>query len=151
GGLMNLELVTCPPDAPISEAFRRLRAAENAEPQARTAVHVVDSAGQLVGVASVTALLVADPDSLVSDVMDIDPVRVGPQADVVDIALLMADYDLLTVPVVDRGDEVLGIVTVDDVLEAIIPEDWRRREPQPRPTPSSEESQPGPAANAPPG
>ncbi len=151
GGLMNLEFVTCPTDAHISDALRRLRAAQNAEPQALTAVHVLDAAGRLVGVASLTALLVADPDSPVGDVMDDDPVRVGAQADVVDIALLMADYNLLTVPVVDRGDEVLGIVTVDDVLEAIIPEDWRRREPQPRPTPSAEESQPGPAATAPPG
>ena len=151
GGLMNLEFVTCATDAHISDALRRLRAAQNAEPQALTAVHVLDAAGRLVGVASLTALLVADPDSPVGDVMDDDPVRVGAQADVVDIALLMADYNLLTVPVVDRGDEVLGIVTVDDVLEAIIPEDWRRREPQPRPTPSAEESQPGPAATAPPG
>jgi CBS domain-containing protein len=45
----------------------------------------------------------------------------------------MADYNLYTIPVVDDDDRVLGVVTVDDVLEAAIPEDWRRREPAPRP------------------
>jgi CBS domain-containing protein len=65
--------------------------------------------------------------------MDTDPVRVAPEADVTDVALLMADYNLYTIPVVDDTDRVLGVVTVDDVLEATIPEDWRRREPAPRP------------------
>jgi CBS domain-containing protein len=46
---------------------------------------------------------------------------------------LMADYNLYSVPVVDEHDRVLGVVTVDDVLEETIPEDWRRREPAPRP------------------
>ncbi len=45
----------------------------------------------------------------------------------------MADYNLYSIPVVDEQDRVLGVVTVDDVLEATIPEDWRRREPAPRP------------------
>ena len=45
----------------------------------------------------------------------------------------MADYNLYAIPVVDDEDQVLGVVTVDDVLEATIPEDWRRREPGPRP------------------
>ena len=45
----------------------------------------------------------------------------------------MADFNLYSIPVVDEQDRVLGVVTVDDVLEATIPEDWRRREPAPRP------------------
>jgi CBS domain-containing protein len=65
--------------------------------------------------------------------MDSDPVQVSADADLTDIALLMADFNLYSIPVVDDQDRVLGIVTVDDVLEATIPEDWRRREPAPRP------------------
>ena len=42
----------------------------------------------------------------------------------------MADYNLMTVPVVDDDNQLLGVITVDDVLEATIPEDWRRREPR---------------------
>ncbi|SKV24783.1 magnesium transporter mgtE [Mycobacteroides abscessus subsp. abscessus] len=45
----------------------------------------------------------------------------------------MADYNLALIPVVDDGDRVLGVVTYDDVLAALIPQDWRRREPAPRP------------------
>ncbi|EUA42655.1 CBS domain protein [Mycobacterium xenopi 4042] len=46
--------------------------------------------------------------------------------------MLMADYDLHTIPVIDDENRVLGVVTVDDVLKASIPDDWRRREPGPR-------------------
>jgi CBS domain-containing protein len=66
-------------------------------------------------------------------VADLDPVRVTPAADVTDIALLMADYNLVSIPVVDTRDHVLGVVTFDDLLEATVPEDWRRREPAPHP------------------
>jgi CBS domain-containing protein len=75
--------------------------------------------------------------------MDSDPIRVGSEADLTDIALLMADFNLYSIPVVDEQDRMLGVVTVDDVLEATIPEDWRRREPAPRPlreiTPNTDE------------
>jgi Mg/Co/Ni transporter MgtE len=87
----------------------------------------------LAGVVSVITLLQADPTETVAALTDSDPVRVTADADLTDIALLMADYNLYTVPVVDDDDRVLGVVTVDDVLEATIPEDWRRREPAPRP------------------
>lgn len=79
------------------------------------------------------ALLQVAPATAVTEVMDADPVRVNADADLTDVALLMADYNLYLVPVVDDNDRVLGVVTVDDVLEATIPEDWRRREPAARP------------------
>ncbi len=61
-------------------------------------------------------------------VCDDDPVRVGADTDVVDVAVLMSDYNLITVPVVDERRMMLGVITVDDVLEVTLPEDWRRRE-----------------------
>ncbi len=67
--------------------------------------------------------------------MDADPVRVTPDTDVVDVTILMADYNLMTVPVVSPDNQLLGVITVDDVLEATIPDDWRRREPPPHPEP----------------
>jgi CBS domain-containing protein len=83
--------------------------------------------------------------------MDSDPIRVGSEADLTDIALLMADFNLYSIPVVDEQDRMLGVVTVDDVLEATIPEDWRRREPAPRPLreitqPSDEGNVPAPGS-----
>ena len=56
------------------------------------------------------------------------PVRVGAATDVVDVAVLMSDYNLITIPVVDDRRVMIGLITVDDVLEAALPEDWRRRE-----------------------
>ncbi len=96
-------------------------------------MHILDADRRLAGVVSVIALLHANPTEIVAALMDSDPVRVSADADLTDIALLMADYNLYTIPVVDDDDRVLGVVTVDDVLEATIPEDWRRREPAPRP------------------
>jgi Mg/Co/Ni transporter MgtE len=47
---------------------------------------------------------------------------------VVDVAVLMSDYNLITIPVVDERRKMIGVITVDDVLEATLPEEWRRRE-----------------------
>jgi Mg/Co/Ni transporter MgtE len=70
----------------------------------------------------------ADPDAVLADVCDDDPVRVGADTDVVDVAVLMSDYNLISIPVVDDHRRMLGLITVDDVLEATLPGDWRRRE-----------------------
>ena len=62
------------------------------------------------------------------DVSDTDPVRVGADTDIMDVAVLMTDYNLITIPVVDDERRMLGVITVDDVLEVTLPDDWRRRE-----------------------
>src|ERR1700751_5094624 len=89
--------------------------------------------GHPAGVATIVDLIHADPDALLSDVMDGEPVRVTAETDVVDVTILMADYNLMTVPVSDHENLLIGLITVDDILEATIPEDWRRREPPPHP------------------
>lgn len=96
-------------------------------------MHVLDEEARLVGVVSVIALLQSQPATSVAALMDSDPVRVTADVDLADVALLMADYDLYLVPVVDDEERVMGVVSVDDVLAATIPEGWRRREPAPRP------------------
>ena len=107
--------------------------AESVQPEALLTVHAVDEANRLSGTLSVIGLLHAEPETPLSDIMDREPVRVTPDTDVVDVTILMADYNLMTVPVVDTDDQLLGVITVDDILEATIPEDWRRREPPPHP------------------
>jgi CBS domain-containing protein len=135
GGLMGIDVLTGPSDASVEEALRRIRLAENLQPEVLVTFHAVDAGGRLVGTVSVIDLLHADPDARLVDVMDADPVRVPPGADVVDVALLMTDYNLLTIAVVEDDDRLVGVITVDDLLEATLPEDWRRREPPPRPGP----------------
>ena len=133
GGLMNVDFASCSANTSAGLALSIIATARSVQPEALLKVHVLSDTGVLVGVVSVIGLLQSDPDIPVADLMDTDPVRVAPEADVTDVALLMADYNLYTIPVVDDTDRVLGVVTVDDVLEATIPEDWRRREPAPRP------------------
>jgi Mg/Co/Ni transporter MgtE len=146
GGLMNVDFVSCAATATAAEALALVAAARSIQPEALLKLHVVDEDERLVGVVSVIALLQAEPGESVGNLMDSDPVRVSANADLTDVALLMADYNLYAIPVVDEQDRVLGVVTVDDVLEATIPEDWRRREPAPRPV--REPTQPGDDRNA---
>ncbi|HME48612.1 magnesium transporter MgtE N-terminal domain-containing protein [Mycobacterium sp.] len=133
GGMMSVDVASCPTSATAGQALSIIAGARSMQPEALLKMHALTDSGELVGVVSVIKLLQSDPDTPVTDLLDFDPVRVIPDADVTDVALLMADYNLVAIPVVDEHDRVLGVVTVDDVLEAIIPDDWRRREPAPRP------------------
>ena len=130
---MNVDIVCCGTGATAGEALALIGVAQAVQPEALLQIHVLNENGQLAGVVSVIPLLQAHPADVVATLMDSDPVRVTPDADLADIAVLMADYNLHTIPVVDDEDQVLGVVTVDDVLKATIPDDWRRREPGPRP------------------
>ena len=91
-------------------------------------MHAVDSDDGLRGVARLVTLVQSDPAVALIDVCDTDPVRVGPDTDVMDVAVLIDDYNLVTIPVVDDKRHLLGVITVDDVLEVTLPDDWRRRE-----------------------
>ncbi len=128
GGLMGVDFVVIPATAQVAEAVAAVADAVNVQPEAITSVHAVDERGKLRGVASLVRLVQAPQDAPVADVWDDDPVRVGADTDVVDVAVLMSDYNLITVPVVDEQRRMIGLITVDDVLEATLPEDWRRRE-----------------------
>jgi len=128
GGLMSMDFVTVPRKASVADALARVREAVSLQPEALTSVHAVSDKGRLRGVARLVTLVQSDPDAIVIDVSDTDPVRVGPDADITDVAVLMTDYNLITIPVVDDERRLLGVITVDDVLEVTLPGDWRRRE-----------------------
>jgi sporulation protein YlmC with PRC-barrel domain len=128
GGLMGVDYLALAPAALVAEALAAVSQAQTLQPEALTSVHAVDENGFLCGVASVVSLLQADPRAALGEVCDPDPVRVGADTDVVDVAVLMSDYNLITIPVVDERRHMIGIITVDDVLETTLPEDWRRRE-----------------------
>jgi Mg/Co/Ni transporter MgtE len=58
---------------------------------------------------------------------DPHPVHVHPDADLPEITGAMSDYNLLVLPVLDHDDHLIGVLTIDDILEATIPPEWRRR------------------------
>ncbi|HEV2252194.1 MAG TPA: CBS domain-containing protein [Streptosporangiaceae bacterium] len=128
GGLMGVDFIALPGMNTVAEALARVRESASLQPEALTSVHAVDRDGVLRGVARLVTLVQADPADRVIDVADTDPVRVGADTDITDVAVLMTDYNLITIPVVDDARRLLGVITVDDVLEVAVPEDWRRRE-----------------------
>ena len=128
GGLMGVDFLALPQEATVADALAAVSRAESLQPEALTSVHAVDASQRLHGVVTVVRLLQAGAQTPLMDVSDTDPVRVGADTDVVDVAVLMSDYNLITVPVVDEERRMIGLITVDDVLEATLPEDWRRRE-----------------------
>jgi CBS domain-containing protein len=128
GGLMGVDFVAVPATASVADAIAAVVTSTTLQPEALTSVHALDERGRLCGVARLVSLLQANPRALVSDIYDDDPVRVGSDTDVVDVAVLMSDYNLITIPVVDKRRMMIGLITVDDVLEVALPEDWRRRE-----------------------
>jgi CBS domain-containing protein len=128
GGLMGVDYLALPEDVAISDALDAVRRSGMLQPEALTSIHALDQQGRLQGVARLVSLLQADLGAGLGEVSDADPVRVGADTDVVDVAVLMSDYNLITIPVVDDHRHMIGIITVDDVLEATLPEDWRRRE-----------------------
>lgn len=128
GGLMGMDFLAVGQDSTVADALAVVARSHNLQPEALTSVHALDADGMLCGVVKLVTLLQVDQSARLRDVYDDDPVRVGADTDVVDVAVLMSDYNLITVPVVDEERTMIGLITVDDVLEVTLPEDWRRRE-----------------------
>jgi Mg/Co/Ni transporter MgtE len=89
-------------------------------------IYVMNTHKRLTGAIPLADLLRADPQLRAGEVAGI-PQRVRPKADLEEIARTMTDFDLTVLPVVDDDDRLLGVVTVDDVLELVLPRGWQRR------------------------
>jgi CBS domain-containing protein len=126
GGLMDPDFISVPGTATAGRALARVRASE-LEPQQASVVCVVDDAGALVGCASLAEVFRAKEDEAMSEVVDTATPTVVAEADVPEVARLMSDYNLIALPVIDGEGKPVGIISVDDVLELLLPEEWRRR------------------------
>jgi magnesium transporter len=129
GGLMTLEYVAIREDMKVREAMRTLRE-EAREIETVYYVYVVDEHDRLKGVFSLRDLIIASADLPVKDIMDHNVVRVHVNTEQQDIAHTVAHYNLLAVPVVDDDNRLLGMVTVDDAVDAVIPTAWKKRIPK---------------------
>jgi len=129
GGTMTTEFVAIPASLTCQQAIDRLR---EMEPDAETIyyVYVVDAEERLVGVLSLRDLIVSPPERPIRDVMIPEPVTVDVLANDDEVAEVVAHYNLLAVPVVDPEHRLVGIVTVDDAMDAILPDAWRKRLPR---------------------
>ncbi|MBD0371525.1 MAG: magnesium transporter [Pyrinomonadaceae bacterium] len=131
GGLMTTEFVTLPRSLTVGEALARLR--EMAEtPNMIYYLYVVEQEGswKLSGVIALRSLILADPGVPLEDVMRYDFQKAHPDDNAREVAQKMAEYNLLALPVVDDEDDILGIITVDDAMEILVPKGWRHRLPR---------------------
>jgi Mg/Co/Ni transporter MgtE len=133
---MGLEFLAVPAELTAGQGLAVVRAARGAPVESAVTVHLLAGSDHLAGTISLVRLLQAEPDAPLADLADRDPVRVTPDTDLADLTVLMADHNLPTLPVVDPDDRFLGVITVDDVLAAIVPSGWRDREPPTRPSPA---------------
>jgi len=126
GGLMSPEFVCLYAQATKQEAIGRI---ERSRAPADTLawIYVMNLDRRLRGAIALPDLLRADPEATVGEAATFLPPRVTADADIEEVARLMTDYDLTVVPVVDERDQIMGVVSVDDVLETVLPRGWRRR------------------------
>jgi CBS domain-containing protein len=145
GGLMGVDYLAVPDDAEAQDVLRRVRASSGVSGVALSTVYTVDDQRRLRSAVGLVTVVQAEPATPVGVLGDTEPVRVTPATDLISVALLMTDYNLLTLPVVDDQDRILGVITVDDVLDATVPDNWRRREPEPYPNHAPEDTVAEPA------
>lgn len=127
GGMMGTDAVTVRDEATVDAALQAVRAVEELPQQAGSAIVLIDADGRLVGTVALSDLVRADPAKRILDVIEPVRARLVTTTDLPDVALMMADYNLVALPVVDDEEKVVGMVTVDDLLESMVPHEWRRR------------------------
>ncbi|MCB7136641.1 magnesium transporter MgtE N-terminal domain-containing protein [Cellulosimicrobium marinum] len=129
GGLMTTEPVVLGPETTIATALAQIRRKDLA-PALASMVFVVrppleTPTGRFLGVAHFQRLLREPPHAAVGSVLDTDVEGVAPDAPLGRVTRILATYDLLCVPVLDTERRLLGAISVDDVLDHMLPEDWR--------------------------
>ncbi len=126
GGLMSVEFLALEDEMTVREALERVKSCDIA-PESLNVLYICDRDGHLRSALPLAALLRADEAGALSELAMHEPVAVGTDADLPDVARTMTDYNLTALPVLDSEQRIVGQVTVDDVLEEVLPGGWRRR------------------------
>lgn len=131
GGMMTLEAVIVSTDATVADALARARNPD-LTPSLAAMVYVCrppleTPTGRLVGIAHIQRLLREPPSTLVAGALDTHTTPLRPEASLEEVAMFLATYNLVAAPVVDENNHLLGVVTVDDLLDHLLPEGWRDR------------------------
>ncbi|MDT9685640.1 CBS domain-containing protein [Streptomyces sp. TRM76323] len=132
GGLMTTEPIVLRPDATVADALARVRQ-QDLSPALAAQVYVCrppdeTPTGKFLGTVHFQRLLRDPPFTLVSAIVDTDLEPLSPDTPLPVVTSHLAAYNLVAAPVVDDSGSLLGAVTVDDVLDHLLPEDWRETE-----------------------
>jgi Mg/Co/Ni transporter MgtE len=129
GGLMTTEPVILGPEATIAEALAVVRRVELSPALAATVFvcrpPLETPTGRFLGLVHIQRLLREPPHAFIGSILDKDLEPLTPDAPIGRVTRMLATYNLVGVPVVDVDGRLVGAVTVDDVLDHILPEDWR--------------------------
>lgn len=126
GGLMSTDFICLYRHATAAEALERVRRAD-VPAELLTTIFVMDSHRQLEGSVPLATLVRAEPDASLLELAAPGRPTLRADADFEEVARLMADFNLTAVAVVDDAQQMIGVITVDDVLETMLPKGWRRR------------------------
>ena len=127
GGMMSPDYIAVPRGTNFAQALERIRSDNKVPAQLLTAVFITDADGRILGTVSTVTLLRGKPETAIESAEGISKAHVKVDDELPDIALLMADFNLIAVAVTDQNGRLMGAISVDDVLEASLPDDWRRR------------------------
>jgi CBS domain-containing protein len=126
GGLMSPDFLSVKSTVTVGTALEAVRLS-SAPPESLITVFVTDENGSLMGWVSVVSLVRADPSARIESITRADPVHVHADWDIHATARKMSDFNLAVAPVVDEEHHhILGVVTVDDLIEVLLPSGWRR-------------------------
>lgn len=126
GGMMSPDYVWVVRGSSVAMALEAVRTDDKTPHQLLNTVFVTDDAGGYLGSVALVDLVRADPAAAVEDSGLVNcAVRTG--ADFADVTLMMADYNLTALGVTDTTGTLIGAISVDDLMEALVPEDWRNR------------------------
>ena len=129
GSLMNPVPIILSPESTVAEALAHIRA-EEIPPAMAAAVLVArppleTPTGRYLGMVHMQQLLRVPPSESIGRILDTDTEPVSDQASLEELARVLATYDLTIIPIVNESHRLVGAVTIDDVLDALLPEDWR--------------------------
>lgn len=126
GGLMSTDFICLYRHATAAEALERVRRAD-VPAELLTTIFVMDSHRQLEGSVPLATIVRAESDASLLELAGPGRPSLRADADFEEVARLMADFNLTAAAVVDDEQQMIGVITVDDVLETMLPKGWRRR------------------------
>jgi flagellar motility protein MotE (MotC chaperone)/sporulation protein YlmC with PRC-barrel domain len=131
GGMMTTEPVILGADATVADALDAIRRSE-LPPSLASAVYIVrppieTPTGRFIGTVHLQRLLRERPGTLLGGIIDTETTPISPEWQLAETASYLANYNLLSVPIVDENHRLLGAVAIDDLLDHLLPQDWRKK------------------------
>lgn len=126
GGLMTNVFIAYPPETTVRKAIENFKK-DAEEIEIVYYIYVIDADEKLIGVVSLRDMLLADLDAQLSDIMATKLKTVTPETDEMEVAEIISKYNLLAIPVTDSEGFFLGIVTIDDIIDRILPPAAKRK------------------------